>query len=105
MDFPIKIAQCYRVDINKSLLKEESQLDIPINHSISTLNKGICRKVEYGKVTNMWDLGDILWGGTIQVFHYQALKVRTRPELKHDLEGEIKGQQEYKALVFLNSPG
>ena len=48
--------------------------------------------MEYGEVIDMWDPGDIFWGGTIQVFHHQALKVRSRPELKHDLGGAIKGQ-------------
>ena len=80
------------MDVKDLLVKEESQSNIPANHSISKLKKVICKKMEHGEGTNMWDLGDIFWGGTIQVFHHQALKVRSRLELKHDLGGAIKGQ-------------
>ena len=81
IDSPTKTAQCYKVDVKDALAKEESQPNIPINYSILKLKKGICKKVEHGEVTNMWDPGDIFWGGTIQVFHHQALKVKSRPKL------------------------
>ena len=71
---------------------------------MSKLKKWICKNEEHGEVTDMWDPGDIFWGGTIQVFYHQALKVKRRLELKHDLGGAIKGQLEYKASVLPHSP-
>ena len=85
------------------LVKEESQSDIPINHSISTLKKGICKKVEHGEITNMWDLGDSFWVVTIQVFYHKGLKVRSTLGLKHDQGGIVKRKQDYKTSIPLHS--
>ena len=100
-DSPTKIAQCYRVDVSDPLIKEESQQDIPISHSILTLNKGIYKKVEHGEITDIWNPGHSFLVGTIQVFHHQDLKVRSMLGLKHDLGGVVKGKQDYKTSIPL----